>query len=84
MLFKYRKFHLQIVYFPICPDDIVPHHAGYLNEVEVFCHFYKIELSFYLHNENMPIQIYRKFHLKKTENFQMKNTDSFFIFQLKT
>ena len=27
----------------------------------------------------MPIQIYRKFHLQKTENFQIKNSDSFHI-----
>ena len=31
------------------------------------------------HYENMPIQIYRKFHLLKTENFQSKNFDSFCI-----
>ena len=27
----------------------------------------------------MPIQIYRKFHLQKTENFQIKNIDIFHI-----
>ena len=27
----------------------------------------------------MPIQIYRKFHLLKTENFQTKNFDVFHI-----
>ena len=27
----------------------------------------------------MPIQIYRKFHLKKTEKFQIKNSDIFLI-----
>ena len=27
----------------------------------------------------MPIQIYRKFHLNKTENFQIKNSDIFHI-----
>ena len=27
----------------------------------------------------MPIQIYRKFHPKKTENFQIKNSDIFHI-----
>ena len=36
------------------------------------------------HYENMPIQIhtqnvYRKFHPKKTENFQIKNSDIFHI-----
>ena len=31
------------------------------------------------HYENMPIQIYRKFHLLKTENFQTKNFDIFHI-----
>ena len=32
------------------------------------------------HYENMPIQIYRKFHLqKKPENFQIKNSDIFYI-----
>ena len=29
--------------------------------------------------ENTPIQIYRKFHLQKTENFQIKNSDIFHI-----
>ena len=29
------------------------------------------------HYENTPIQIYRKFHLQKTENFQIKNSDIF-------
>ena len=33
-----------------------------------------------IHYENTPIQIYRKFHLKKkTENFQIKNSDIFLI-----
>ena len=32
------------------------------------------------HYENTPIQIYRKFHLKKkTENFQIKISDIFHI-----
>ena len=31
------------------------------------------------HYENTPIQIYRKFHLLKTENFQTKNFDIFHI-----
>ena len=31
------------------------------------------------HYENTPIQIYCKFHLQKTENFQMKNSDIFHI-----
>ena len=32
------------------------------------------------HYENMPIQMYRKFRLQKTENFQIKkNTDNFHI-----
>ena len=37
-----------------------------------------------MHYENTPIQIYRKFHLKKTENFQIKKALTFFIFLLKT
>ena len=32
-----------------------------------------------VHYENMPFQIYRKFHPKKTENFQIKNSDIFHI-----
>ena len=32
-----------------------------------------------LHYENTPIQIYRNFHLQKTENFQVKNSDIFHI-----
>ena len=36
-----------------------------------------------IHYENMPIQIYRKFHLQKTENFQIRKL-IFFIFLLKT
>ena len=35
------------------------------------------------HYENTPIQIYRKIHLQKIENFQIK-TLIFFIFLLKT
>ena len=31
------------------------------------------------HYENMPIQIYRKFHLHKTENFQIKNSNIFHL-----
>ena len=31
------------------------------------------------HYENTPIPIYRKFHLQKTENFQIKNSDIFHI-----
>ena len=31
------------------------------------------------HYEKMPIQIYRKFHLLKTENFQTKYFDFFHI-----
>ena len=36
-------------------------------------------LKFYCHYENTPIQIYRKCHLKKTENFQIKNSGRFHI-----
>ena len=32
-----------------------------------------------LHYENTPIQIYRKFHLQRNENFQIKNSDIFHI-----
>ena len=32
-----------------------------------------------IHYENTPIQIYRKFHFQKTENFQIKNSDIFYI-----
>ena len=35
--------------------------------------------SIYIHYENTPIQIYRKFHRQKTENFQNKNFDIFHI-----
>ena len=41
-------------------------------------------VSYMMHYENMPIQIYGKFHLQKTENFQIKNSLRFFIFLLKT
>ena len=37
-----------------------------------------------IHYENTLIQICRKFHLQKTENFQIKKTLIFFIFLLKT
>ena len=32
-----------------------------------------------IHYEYTPIQIYRKFHLQKNENFQIKNADIFHI-----
>ena len=38
-----------------------------------------IKCFLFFHYENMPIQIYRKFHLQKNENFQVKNSDSFKI-----
>ena len=31
------------------------------------------------HNENTPIQIYRKFHLQKLKVFRLKNSDIFLI-----
>ena len=31
------------------------------------------------HYENSPIQVYRKFHLQKTENFQIKTLILFYI-----
>ena len=31
------------------------------------------------HYENMPIQIYRRFHLQKLKNFQIKTPDIFHI-----
>ena len=33
----------------------------------------------FLHYENTPIQIYRKFHLQKLKIFRQKNADSFNI-----
>ena len=33
-----------------------------------------------VHYENTPMQIYRKFHLQKIENFQIKNSDIFSYF----
>ena len=38
-----------------------------------------IEGNYGAHYENMPIQIYRKFYLPKSENFQIKNSDIFHI-----
>ena len=48
---------------------------------------YKVKYILFLdalHYENTPIQIYRKFHLQKTENFQIQKLWYFFIFLLKT
>ena len=36
-------------------------------------------LTFPIHYENMTIEIYRKFHLLKTEYFQTKHFDIFHI-----
>ena len=33
----------------------------------------------FIHYENMPIQIYWKFHHQKTESLQIKNSDIFHI-----
>ena len=46
--------------------------------------FFKPFYVFEEHYENTPIQIYRKFHLKKNEIFQIKNSHIFFVFLLKT
>ena len=41
-------------------------------------HFVASDLDLHcLHYGNTPIQIYRKFHLQKLKNFQMKNSDIF-------
>ena len=40
--------------------------------------------KFPFHYENMPIQIYWKFYNQKKENFQIKNSDIFLFFFLKT
>ena len=39
----------------------------------------KYNLPYLPHYENTPIQIYRKFHLQKTENFHIKIFDIFHI-----
>ena len=38
-----------------------------------------LETNKFCHYENTPIQIYRKFHLQKTENFQIKISAIFHI-----
>ena len=35
-------------------------------------------MPIHIHYENMPIKIYKKFHLQKTANFSDKNTLTFF------
>ena len=37
------------------------------------------DIQEYSYYENTPLQIYRKFHLQKTENFQIKKNDIFHI-----
>ena len=37
-------------------------------------------IFFFIHYENTPIQIYRKFHLQKLKIFRLKNSDIFHIF----
>ena len=39
----------------------------------------KLDILGRYHYENMPIQIYRKFHLQKLKNVQIKNSDIFHI-----
>ena len=34
----------------------------------------------WMHYENTPIQIYRKFHLQKLKIFRLKNSDIFHVF----
>ena len=36
-------------------------------------------LGHLLHYENIPIQIYCKFYHQKNENFQIKNSDIFYV-----
>ena len=38
----------------------------------------------FLHYENTPIQIYRKFHLQKLQIFTEKKNSDIFLFLLKT
>ena len=39
----------------------------------------KLDILFFSHYENTPIQIYRKFHLQKLKSFSQKNSDIFHI-----
>ena len=39
-----------------------------------------IAVAVYIHYENMPIQIYRKFHLQKLKIFKQKNSDILHVF----
>ena len=39
----------------------------------------KLERVITLHYENMPIQIYRKFHLQKLKKIRLKNSDILYI-----
>ena len=50
---------------------------------DVMNHVHILSCGVSNHYENTPIQIYRKFHLQKIENFQIK-TLILFIFLLKT
>ena len=59
-----------------------------VNRIDNMClHFlvkqYLISELYVCHYENMPIQIYRRFHLQKLKKFQIK-PPIFFIFLLKT
>ena len=41
-----------------------------------------VVVAVYIHYENMPIQIYRKFHIQKLKMFRQKNSDILHIFAL--
>ena len=56
--------------------------AGWVATIEEPDHTPQILYGPGFHYENTPIQIYGKFHLQKTEFFQIK-TPIFFIFLLK-
>ena len=79
----YRKFHLKkknwkfsdkkpLIFFYISAQNI---DCGYSLEP----HAPRALMRARHHYENTPIQIYGKFHLQKTENFQIKNSDIFHI-----
>ena len=70
--FKYmQKLHIK---------TMLTHAVSFAKSFMVFDFLYVNGIFWnWFHYENTPIQIYGKFHLQKTENFQIKNSDIFHI-----
>ena len=80
LVVKFSVYLIRRVFVMIVRTEFVP--ILKLNTICVLCRWIiRVQdcLQIWLHYENIPIQIYCKFNHQKNENFQIKNSDIFYV-----